>query len=292
VAFGYHFKGPQRVELMTPRELLYVEAQGLIADTVVRAAGRDAAWVILPAYNEAGGLPPLLEAFEQLASEWRGVPSSPLSRLRLVIVDDGSNDETGAIARGPAGRLAVTLLVHSQNRGLAAAIRTGVEHTCAHAAPDDVIITMDADNTHRPEQLPGLVETLRDGADVAIASRYAEGARQGGVPPHRVLLSAVVSWMLRLRFGLRGVTDYSCGYRAYRAGVLQQALAAHGDGLIVSRGFTASTELLEKLVRFTRRFAEVPLDLRYDRKVGPSKMRTMPTMAAYIRLMFTSRPGV
>jgi dolichol-phosphate mannosyltransferase len=248
-----------------------------------------AVWVILPAYNEAGGLPSLLEAFHHLAAGWQRASASPLSRLRLVVVDDGSKDDTGAVARAYAARLAVTVLVHPENRGLAAAIRTGIAYACAQAASHDVIATMDADNTHRPEQLPDLLAAIGDGADVAIASRYARGARQGGVPAHRVLLSAGISWLLRLRFGLRGVRDYSCGYRAYRAGVLQAALAAYGDRLIVSKGFAASTEMLVKLVPFARRFVEVPLDLRYDRKVGASKMRTAQTMVAYLRLVCSPR---
>lgn len=252
-------------------------------------AGDEAIWVILPAYNEAGGLSPLLAAFHRLARDWQHASASPLARLRLVVVDDGSQDETDAVARGYGDRLAMTVLVHAQNRGLTAAIRTGIEYTCGRAAGNDVIVTMDADNTHRPEQLPDLLAAIQGGADVAIASRYTAGARQGGVPAHRVLLSGGISWLLRLRFGLRGVRDYSCGYRAYRAAVLQAALAAYGDGLIVSKGFAASTELLVRLTPFARRFVEVPLDLRYDRKIGPSKMRAAQTMAAYVRLICTPR---
>jgi dolichol-phosphate mannosyltransferase len=248
-------------------------------------------WVILPAYNETGGLPTLLKSLALLAAEWREMSSNPLSRPHVVVVDDGSTDETAAVAHGFADRLRLTVLAHPQNRGLAAAIRTGVEHTCREAAPNDVIVTMDADDTHRPEQLPDLVRAIGEGADVVIASRYARGARQDGVPAHRVVLSAGISWLLRLRFRLPGVRDYSCGYRAYRASVLQRALAAYGDRLIVSRGFVASTELLTKLAPFARRFVEVPLDLRYDRKVGPSKMPTAQTMAAYLRLMLTPRAG-
>ena len=252
--------------------------------------GDQTIWVVLPAYNEAGGLPPLLASFHRLAVG-RGLKSrNPVAGLRIIIVDDGSQDQTAWVARRYADRLPITVLVHERNRGLATAIRTGVEYVCGQAARDDVIVTMDADYTHRPEQLPDLLAALDGGADVAIASRYARGARQGGVPAHRVLLSAGISWLLRLRFGLRGVRDYSCGYRAYRAGVLQAALATYGHRLILSKGFTASTELLVKLVPFVQRFVEVPLDLRYDRKVGPSKMRTAQTMAGYVRLMCTPRP--
>jgi dolichol-phosphate mannosyltransferase len=237
-------------------------------------------WIVLPAFNEAAGLPELLRAVEAAG---RGA-------WHVVVVDDGSRDGTTAAARAFAGRLPVHVLAHAQNRGLAAAIRTGLEHACRAAAPDDAIVTMDADNTHRPEQIPDLLAALGSGADLVVASRYAPGARQAGVPAHRALLAAAVGWLLRLRFGLPGVRDYSCGYRAYRASLLQRALAAHGDRLIETRGFVVMTELLVKLAAFRPAIVEVPLDLRYDRKVGASKMPTAATIAAYLRLMMMTRP--
>ncbi|MDR7520988.1 MAG: glycosyltransferase [Armatimonadota bacterium] len=233
-------------------------------------------WIVLPAYNEAAGLPLLLEAIGRAG---RG------AIWHTVVVDDGSRDETGAVARAFAGRMRLDVLTHPDNRGLAAAIRTGLEHACRLASPEDVIVTMDADNTHRPEQIPAMLAALRDGADVVIASRYVRGARQAGVPPHRALLSAGIGWLLRVRFGLPGVRDYSCGYRAFRAGLLQQALEAYGDRLIESQGFVVMTELLVKLAVFRPRIVEVPLDLRYDWKVGASKMPTGKTIAGYLRLM-------
>lgn len=110
------------------------------------------------------------------------------------------------------------------------------------------------------------------------------------MPAHRNVLSAGVGLLLRLRFGLPGVRDYSCGYRTYRAALLQRALAAYGVRLIESQGFVVMTELLVKLAPFSPRVVEIPLDLRYDRKVGGSKMPTMRTVAGYLRLMAPARP--
>ncbi len=231
---------------------------------------------MLPAYNEAAGLPHLLKTAERTGGG---------AGWRTIVVDDGSTDGTGDVARGFAAGMPVTVIVHPENRGLATAIRTGIEDACRQASPDDVIVTMDADNTHSPEQIPAMVEAIRGGADIVIASRYERGARQAGVPPHRMLLSAGVGWLLRLRFGLPGVRDYSCGYRAYRAGLLQQAVVAYGPRLIESAGFVVMTELLVKLARFRPRIVEVPLDLRYDRKAGRSKMPAARTILGYLRLV-------
>jgi dolichol-phosphate mannosyltransferase len=239
-------------------------------------------WIVLPAYNEAGGLPALLDAIERAAAPtWH-----------VAVVDDGSTDDTAAVARARGDRLSLTLLAHPRNLGLAAAIRTGLVHVCRHAAADAVAVTMDADNTHSPHQIPVMVEAVRRGADVVIASRYVRGARQAGVPPHRAVLSAGVGSLLRLRFGLPGVRDYSCGYRAYRVDLLRRALAGYGDRLIESQGFVVMTELLVKLAPFRPRIVEIPLDLRYDRKIGASKMPTSRTIAGYLRLVCARRPRV
>lgn len=242
-------------------------------------------WIVLPAYNEAAGLPALLEAVEDLGRRLAGS-----SALRVVVVDDGSTDGTASVARGFADRVPLEVVVHPQNQGLAASIRTGLEHACRRAPADAVVVTMDADNTHRPEQIPSMVRAIADGAEVVIASRYVHGARQAGVPAHRALLSAGVGWLLRMRFGLPGVRDYSCGFRAYRAGLLQRALAVYGAGLIEARGFVVMTEILIKLAPFRPRIVEVPLDLRYDRKAGASKMQAGRTIAGYMRLMLRRSP--
>ena len=238
-------------------------------------------WIVLPAYNEAAGLPVLLEAIERTRAG---------SAWQVVVVDDGSTDATAAAVRERATRAPVTLLVHTQNQGLGAALRTGLEHVCREASPEAVVVTMDADNTHAPEQIPSMVDAIWRGADVVIASRYVRGARQAGVPAHRNLLSGGVGLLLRLRFGLPGVRDYSCGYRAYRAGILQRAVRAYGPRLIESRGFVVMTELLVKLAPLRPRIAEVPLDLRYDRKVGASKMPAGRTIAGYLRLVLAPAP--
>jgi dolichol-phosphate mannosyltransferase len=231
-------------------------------------------WVVLPALNEAVSLPALIAAFHDVPMPYT-----------IIVVDDGSTDGTSDAARTLEHRFPVTVLMHDRNRGLAAAMRTGLEHACHRAGPDDVIVTMDADDTHRPAQIASMVRAIEAGADVVIASRYAPGATQSGVPAHRRVLSAGIGWMLRVRFGLPGVRDYSCGFRAYRASMLQRALAAYGSRFIESAGFVVMSELLVKLAPFKPRITEIPLDLRYDRKAGASKMPTGRTIAGYLQLM-------
>jgi dolichol-phosphate mannosyltransferase len=71
---------------------------------------------------------------------------------------------------------------------------------------------------------------------------------------------------------VRGVRDYTCGYRAYRIGVLKKAVARYGDKLVAERGFACMVELLLKLNALGVRFAEIPMQLRYDQKPTATKM--------------------
>lgn len=241
-------------------------------------------WVLLPAFNEAGNLPPLLEGIATVLDA-AGITYS------VVVVDDGSGDGTRSVAEAYVGRLPVQVVSHERNQGLARTIETGLGAVLRQADGEDIIVTMDADNTHPCDLLPRMVEEIRRGADLVIASRYAPGGVEEGVPIIRRILSSGIGVLMRLRFGLSGVRDYSCGYRAYRARLLQAAAAYYGPRLIESRGFTCMAELLLKLHPFRPRVVEVPLHLRYDLKRGRSKMLVLQTVGGYLSLLFTRIPS-
>ncbi len=240
-------------------------------------------WILLPAYNEAGNLPALGEAIARVMNDL-GKP------YQVVVVDDGSTDGTRRVAAELSARLPAEVLGHERNQGLPVALLTALRWILPRAAGDDAIITMDADNTQPPELIPEMLAALERGADVVVASRYAPGAGQLGVPLLRRILSHGARVLLAVRFGVRGVRDYSSGYRMYRASLLQAAAERYDGGLIEARGFAVMPELLVKLSVFNPKVTEVPLRLRYDRKLGSSKIRLAQTVSEYLRLMV--RPGI
>ena len=241
--------------------------------------------VVLPAYNEQDALPPLLVSI-QAALEPAEIP------YRVIVVDDGSRDDTAKVAREAAGHLPVELVPHGVNQGLAAAIRTGLTTAVAEAGPDDVIVTMDCDNTHPPRLIPRMLAMIEDGCDVVIASRFQPGAEVIGVPRSRQLYSVVARWLFQVLFPIRGVRDYTCGFRAYRADALRQAIARYGDGLISETGFSCMADLLLKLRALPLEMGEVPLELRYDRRGGGSKMRVLRTIRQTLGLLLRRRFGL
>jgi len=180
---------------------------------------------------------------------------------------------------------------HEQNQGLGATLRDGLREAAERAGDRDIIITMDADESHTPGLMLRMVRMIREGYDVVIASRYQRGSRIYGLALHRRVVSRLASWLMRAVFPTPGVSDYTCGYRAYRAAALKQAYALYGDELVNQSGFQCMVDVLLKLRRLPLIFGEVPMILRYDLKRGSSKMRIFKTATGTLRLLWMRRLG-
>ena len=248
------------------------------------------AWIILPAFNEAENLVSLLKEIAAVARDCM----QPWGCC-IVVVNDGSVDNTATVVesfraatdKSGCSRLRVTLLKHETNLGLAAALRTGFTYCCDHAGDEDAFVVMDSDNSHSPTLLPEMLERVSRSCDVVIASRYRRGSRVVGVPLQRLFLSWAARWIFKLFFPIRGVRDYTCGFRAYRSALIKGSMKEHSD-FISERGFTCMVDILLKLRRQTPTvvMCEVPLTLRYVQKKGGSKMKVARTVIQSLRLIF------
>jgi dolichol-phosphate mannosyltransferase len=107
----------------------------------------------------------------------------------------------------------------------------------------------------------------------------------------RRFASRAASLLMRALFPTPGVSDYTCGYRAYRAEALQQAYGQYGDTLVDQDGFQCMVDILLKLRKLPLIFGEVPLILRYDLKRGQSKMRMMKTSVNTLALLWRRKLG-
>jgi dolichol-phosphate mannosyltransferase len=202
-----------------------------------------------------------------------------------VVVDDGSSDNTAQAVRDFTDH-PVELIQHRPNMGLPAAMRTGLTHVVRTAASDDVLITMDADNTHDPHLIPSMLQLIESGNDVVIASRFQTGGEVQGLSATRRVYSQLASWLFRLRFRLPGVRDYTSGYRAYRVSSIAAAMRHWGPEFIVARDFSCMGEILLKLRPLTPKVAEVPLILRYDKKRSTSKLDVRRTIVSSLGLLW------
>ena len=233
--------------------------------------------ILLPAYNEASGIGQLLR---------RIVASLDHNDCdyHIVVVNDGSTDQTENIVSQYAKQGSITLLSHPTNQGLGKAIKTGISYICSNFNDDDILVTMDADNTHDPQMIKLMVRAIKGGAEVVIGSRFLEESHETGVPLFRRLLTALARILFLVIFPGLGVKDYTSGYRAYRISLLKKAWESHHP-LIKSKGFVVMPELLLKLSQFKSTMVEVPLVLRYDRKKSKSKIRIIPTLIEYGKVL-------
>jgi dolichol-phosphate mannosyltransferase len=232
----------------------------------------------LPAFNEEKDLPKLLEVFE------RQMEASHYP-FQVVIVDDGSTDGTLGVIRDWSSRIPIDVVQHAKNCGLGETIRDALYLSADQADPDDIVVTMDADNTHSPTLIPAMVSLIEKGSDVVIASRYRRGSKVVGLSMFRHLMSYGARFLFQIVFPIKNVRDYTCGFRAYRAALLKTALTRYGKGFVQERGFAAMAEILLKLRAMNPKFHEVPMVLRYDLKSGGSKMRVGATVMKTLRMM-------
>jgi dolichol-phosphate mannosyltransferase len=243
--------------------------------------------VALPAYNEALNIGALLDNFEKTLGLALGYGFDRL----YVVVDDGSADQTRNVLGEYAKKVPLKVLVHEQNQGLGPTIRDALRTATDEANPGDIIITMDADNTHSPGLIPSMVQKVLEGHDLVIASRFRDGARVIGVSWLRKCMSIGASLMMRTVFPMKGVRDYTCGFRAYRAELLRKAFGEYGEAFIDQKGFQCMSDILFKLRRFDPVAGEVPMILRYDFKRGSSSMKVGQTVIQTLRLMLARRFG-
>jgi len=234
--------------------------------------------ILLPVYNEAPGIGSLLTKIRETL---RGLDYS------VLVVDDGSTDSTHDEIMAMAATMPIVVLRHATNRGLWETIRDGFEHAAALAQPGDIIIRMDADDTHDPKYIPAMIRKIEEGYDVVIASRFQPGGGAEGLSAYRAFISRGANVLMKTIFPISGVWEYSCGYRAYRAGLVQDALRVFRNNFIDLKGvgFTCTLEKLLKFRLMGARFAEIPFVLRYDQKLSASKMLSSLTTVGYLVLI-------
>jgi dolichol-phosphate mannosyltransferase len=209
--------------------------------------------VVIPTYNEAANLEPVLARLRAAVPE-----------ADALVVDDGSPDGTGAIAdRLAAADGSVHVLHRTEKAGLGFAYIAGFRW--ALSAGYDAVVEMDADGSHAPEELPRLLAALRD-ADLVIGSRWVPGGEVRNWPTSRLLLSRGASLYTRvlLRYPVR---DATAGYRVYRRAVLEHLKLDE----VASQGYCFQIDLGWKTWRSGFRVTEVPITFT-ERAVGQSKM--------------------
>jgi glycosyltransferase involved in cell wall biosynthesis len=223
--------------------------------------------VVVPCFNEESLIPALARACGNLARLLEGQYA-----LDFLFVDDGSTDSTYAeLCRAVGGSPRHAIVRHDRNRGIAAAIMTGIR-----TARSPIVCSIDADCTYDPAQLAEMIPLLVDGVDLVTASPYHPLGRVRGVPRWRLALSKTASRLYRCVMRQKLFTYTSC-FRVYRRRAVLDLDLEHDD-------FIGIAELLWKLDSRGSRIVEFPALLE-SRTRTRSKMNLLKTMAGHGRLL-------
>lgn len=216
------------------------------------------AWLIIPTYNECANVEAFVgAALPELA---RAAPEH-----RLLIVDDASPDGTGELADALAAEHdAVEVLHRTEKDGLGRAYLAGFERALAGGA--DLVLQMDADFSHSPKDVPRLIATSRDGADLVIGSRYVEGGGVRDWGHARRLLSRGGSLYARTILGVE-VRDLTGGFKCWRRGVLEALDLQH----VHADGYGFQIETTYRAIQAGFSVEEIPIVFT-ERVRGKSKM--------------------
>jgi len=208
--------------------------------------------VVLPTFNERDNLERVVAGVRHLGHD-------------VLIVDDASPDGTGEIADSLAASAGGVRVLHRERKlGLGSAYEDAFRIGLAEGSA--LLVEMDADGSHRPQDLEAIVDAARGSGGLAVGSRYLRGGQIVGWPAHRLLLSWGANVYCRTLLGLQ-VRDCTLGFRCYTRELLS---SIDLDG-IVSQGYSFQIEMVHRAVRLGYPVVEVPIRFE-DRIAGASKV--------------------
>lgn len=220
----------------------------MIIEFNLRPMSKDV-WIVIPAYEEERTIGPVIEGLKDRGHD------------RIIVVDDGSEDRTEEVARSKG----VEVVRHERNRGLGAAIRTGLREARSRGA--EIVVTFDADGQHKPEDIQKLLEAL-DGADFAVGVR-----KRGQMPLNKRLGNTGLDIITHLLGG--PLMDSQSGFRAFGPRALEKIR-------IRSDRYSVSSEIMIQVGENELRFSTVPIEgvfTDYSKASGT-------TIASGVRIFF------
>lgn len=224
--------------------------------------------VILPTYCEAQNIEKIIAEIKDLSID-----------ACILVIDDSSPDGTRTVVEKLQKKFPNLLLfVRPQKSGLGSAITDGFKTFMALKKVPEYIVTMDADYSHNPKDIPRLVANMNSGCDLVIGSRYCKGGRIQGWPLGRKIISRSANALARSVLGLQ-LQDCTSGFRCYSTSFLKQTI-----GYLHSQTYDIQIETVKQAHSKGFKIAEVPV-LFVNRKKGKSKL-TLFEIENYVSYIF------
>lgn len=224
--------------------------------------------VVIPTYNEADNIKALVQALK-----------SNLNRTdKIIVVDDNSPDGTGQIADKLASKIKILKVIHRQGKGgRGSAVLAGLKY--ARKFSPDYYVEMDADFSHKPQDLPRLRRAMNRGVDVVIGSRYLAKSRIYNWPLARRIFSKLSNFYARFVLNVP-ISDYTNGFRIYSQKAAKFLLSQKHQ----SRGYILLSETAYKLHRAGFKFGQIPI-VFVNRKRGVSNLNLSEIKNAFWQVL-------
>jgi dolichol-phosphate mannosyltransferase len=229
--------------------------------------------IILCCLNEEKTLPSFLQ---NLINEISKITNN----FEILICLDGTTDNSLAVINNLKIKQIKTLPI-IKKRGLGLAFKRLFLEAVNFCENDDLIISLDADNTHNPAQIHEMLNHFKkNNLDFLVAARFCENSVMTKFPIHRKLISKATSILLQTLFPIKKINskklqDYTSGFRIYKAEKLKELYEKQGENFILEPEFTYTCELLIKLSALQIRIDEIAISYDYEKKIEKSKLRIM-----------------
>ncbi|HEY8483384.1 MAG TPA: glycosyltransferase family 2 protein [Longimicrobiales bacterium] len=234
-------------------------------------------YICIPAYNEARTIGVVLWKIRQVMAEFR-------RDYQILVLDDASTDDTHQVVTPYTRVLPLTVIRHEERRGYAASLEELFQEAVRRSnyPRRDLIVTIQADFTEDPDQIPALVKRIEAGADVVIGALKLEPRKS----PRSVRWGRkLLLYLLRRMDWPEGISDPLSGFRAYRLITIRRALEAqNGQPLLTRQGWAANVEILRAVVPHARRLDETTVPVRYDRRSRGTRFRLWETFKEILSL--------
>ena len=234
-------------------------------------------YILLPAYNEEKNLKIIFKKIKENFKDKK--------KIRVVLIDDCSIDNTKKIAL-KKNNFKIIYKKHNKNKGLNITMETGFKLISKKANLNDIIVSLDSDNTHPISLIPKMVKKISQGNDIVIASRFVKGSKVSGLSSWRQIMSRGAKLIFKIFYPFKNLNDYTCNFRAYKVKHIKKVL--DNKNFFKNEDFNIAAKILLFLITKNRnlKIAEVPFTLRYDLKIGNSKMKILKTILLTLRLVF------
>lgn len=241
--------------------------------------------IIISALNEAANLNKLLSNINCELKKFT-------TDFEIILCLDGTNDDSLAVIEDLQKDIPIKTLPLTNQKGLGYAYKRLFLHIIETAQDDDIVISLDADNTHSAAQIQEMMTYFqKNNLDFLVASRFCQDSVIKGFPLYRQAISKITSLALQIIFAVKKISgdnlkDYSSGYRIYSAKALKNLSVKYGDDFVREKDFIYTCEILINLARVKARIDEIALDYNYGEKVGKSKLNILRNANGLLKLIF------